>query len=415
MSEWKKIKISDLGKVITGNTPPRKNPELYGEHTIFIKPTDVSEEEKYTYNPDECYSELGFKKYRNSLIPKGSTCVVTIGSIGKKMTKAHCDCFINQAMNAVVANESYDEEFVFYVLKYNLVQLKTLDSGTASGRENVSKSSFSNINLLVPTEKKIQYKIGSILASYDDLIENNLKRIKLLEEIAQRTYEEWFVKFRVNGKQLIIDEKTGLPEGWELIELGSIILKLESGSRPKGGIDKSLDKGIPSVGAESVLGLGQYKYGNEKLIKSSFFDKMRRGKIENKDILIYKDGAYIGKTSMFQDEFPHKICAVNEHVFLINSGRNDIQNYLFFTLSREEYFQKMQSLNSNSAQPGINQEKIKSLELLYPNNELILLFDKVAEPLTKEIFNLAKQNQKLKESRDILLPKLMNGSINVES
>jgi type I restriction enzyme S subunit len=276
-----------------------------------------------------------------------------------------------------------------------------------------NKNSIPLFKLLLPSIPT-QRHIASILSAYDDLIENNIKRIKLLEEIAQRTYEEWFVKFRVNGKQLPLEDKTGLPIGWKLIELGSIVLKLESGSRPKGGIDKSLDHGIPSVGAESVLGLGQYKYGSEKLIKSSFFDKMRRGKIQNKDILIYKDGAYIGKTSMFQDEFPHKICAVNEHVFLINSGRNDIQNFLFFTLSREEYFQKMQSLNSNSAQPGINQEKIKSLELLYPNNELIVLFDKIAEPLTKEIFNLAKQNQKLKESRDILLPRLMNGTINVE-
>ena len=150
MKGWKEVKISDLGKVITGNTPPRKNPELYGNHTIFIKPTDISEDVKYTRYPEECYSDLGFKKYKNSLIPKGSSCVVTIGSIGKKMTKAHCDCFIYQAMNAVIPYEDYDEEFVYYVLKYNLGQLKALDSGTASGRENVSKSSFSSIKVFVP-------------------------------------------------------------------------------------------------------------------------------------------------------------------------------------------------------------------------------------------------------------------------
>jgi type I restriction enzyme S subunit len=120
MIGWKEVSISDIGKVITGNTPPRKNPELYGNHTIFIKPTDISEGEKYTRNPEECYSELGFQKYKNSLIPRGSTCVVTIGSIGKKMTKAHCDCFINQAVNAVVPYPNYDEEFVYYVLKHNL-------------------------------------------------------------------------------------------------------------------------------------------------------------------------------------------------------------------------------------------------------------------------------------------------------
>jgi type I restriction enzyme S subunit len=324
---------------------------------------------------------------------------------------------VNQPMSVdthvtiVRPNNTVDKKFIGFQLALKEPEIVSLGKG-ATNQQELGRTELGGIEILLPP-LPIQRRIGSILSTYDDLIENNLKRIKLLEEIAQRTYEEWFVKFRVNGEQLSIDEKTGLPVGWKLIELGSIVLKLESGSRPKGGIDKSLDQGIPSVGAESVLGLGQYKYGSEKLIKSSFFDKMRRGKIQNKDILIYKDGAYIGKTSMFQDEFPHKICAVNEHVFLINSGRNDIQNFLFFTLSREEYFQKMQSLNSNSAQPGINQEKIKSLELLYPINELIVLFDKIAEPLTKEIFNLAIQNKKLKESRDILLPKLMNGTIKV--
>ena len=232
MKGWKEVKISDLGKVVTGNTPPRKSPELYGSHTIFIKPTDISEGQKYTYNPEECYSDLGFKKYKNSLIPKGSTCVVTIGSIGKKMTKAHCDCFINQAVNAVIPNDDYDEEFVFYVLKYNLNQLKMLDSGTASGRENVSKSSFSSIKVIVPIEKSTQVKIGSILSAYDDLIENNLKRIKLLEELAQRTYEEWFVKFRVNGEALAIDEETGLPKGWERKKIGEMV-QVGRGSSPR--------------------------------------------------------------------------------------------------------------------------------------------------------------------------------------
>ena len=94
------------------------------------------------YSPEESYSEEGYKKYRRSLIPKGATCVVTRGSIGKKMTMAHCDCFINQEMNAIVPSADYDPEYVYYVVKNNVHRLKSLDSGTASGRENVSKSAF---------------------------------------------------------------------------------------------------------------------------------------------------------------------------------------------------------------------------------------------------------------------------------
>ena len=68
MKGWSKIKIQDLGTVVTGNTPPRKNPELYGTHTLFIKPTDVSEDVRYTLHHEECYSELGFKKDRKSVV-----------------------------------------------------------------------------------------------------------------------------------------------------------------------------------------------------------------------------------------------------------------------------------------------------------------------------------------------------------
>ena len=129
----KTVTIGDLGTIITGNTPPRSHPELYGKHTPFIKATDISETEKYTYTPEEYYSEEGYNKYKKSLIPKGSTCVVTIGSIGKKMTMAHCDLFINQAMNAIIPNANFDKEFVYYAVKNVLPNIKSLDSGTASG------------------------------------------------------------------------------------------------------------------------------------------------------------------------------------------------------------------------------------------------------------------------------------------
>jgi type I restriction enzyme S subunit len=303
-----------------------------------------------------------------------------------------------------------DIKFLYYLLP--LCNLESMNSDAAVPGLNRNAALAIKFKLPpLPTQKRI----ASILSAYDDLIENNLKRIKLLEEIAQRTYEEWFVKFRVNGVQLAIDEATGLPDGWMNIELGSFLIKLESGGRPKGGIDKDLKNGIPSIGAENVLGLGQYKYGNEKIVPKSFFEKMRKGIVEDKDILVYKDGAYIGKTSMFQDGFPHEVCAVNEHVFLINTGKSELQNYLFFTLNRREYFMKMQSLNSNAAQPGINQEKLKSLEITIPILNIINDYHIVAEPLTKQIFKLAKMNDKLKQSRDILLPRLMSGTINVES
>ena len=208
------VTIGELGIIITGNTPPRSNPILYGNYTPFIKATDISETEKYTYHPEEYYSEEGYNKYIKSLIPKGSTCVVTIGSIGKKMTMAHCDLFINQAMNAIIPNENFDNEYVYYAVKNILPNIKMLDSGTASGRENVSKSAFSKMQILIEDNIITQRRIAEILSRYDSLIENYQKQIKLLEESAQRLYKEWFVDLRFPGHEntKIVD---GVPEGWK--------------------------------------------------------------------------------------------------------------------------------------------------------------------------------------------------------
>jgi type I restriction enzyme S subunit len=406
MSEWKKIKISDLGKVITGNTPPRKNPELYGEHTIFIKPTDVSEGEKYTYNPEECYSELGYNKYKNSIIPKGSTCVVTIGSIGKKMTKAHCDCFINQAMNAVIPNKYYDEEFVFYVLKYNLVQLKTLDSGTASGRENVSKSSFSNINLLVPTEKKIQHKIGSILSAYDNLIENNLKRIKLLEEIAQRTYEEWFVKFRVNGEHLHLDENTGLPVGWERKKLNDVV---------------NIVSGFPFKSSEYVDD-GQFKIVTIKNVQDGYFvpittdtlidipQKVKKEQVlETGDIILSLTGNVGRVCLVYGDNY-----LLNQRVAKLIPNEKSSFGFIYFTMRNDKMITTLENISNGAAQQNLSPINMGNVEVVYPDEITVTKFNKLSDTAVMQICQLYILNQKLKESRDILLPKLMNGTINVE-
>ena len=382
MIEWKKIKISDLGKVITGNTPPRKNPELYGEHTIFIKPTDVSEGEKYTYNPEECYSELGFNKYKNSLIPKGSTCVVTIGSIGKKMTKAHCDCFINQAMNAVIPNKYYDEEFVFYVLKYNLVQLKTLDSGTASGRENVSKSSFSNINLLVPAEKKIQHKIGSILSAYDDLIENNLKRIKLMEETLQIILNK-LSKETDSNPSLIYPEIADFEKGFE------------PGSNNY--VEENSNRLIP------FIRVGDLSSRESKLYISSELKGIKM--TQSDDILISMDGSIgivsVGINGAYSSGI-RKVVLKNEllkgliYAFLKSStGQSQIMTFA----------KGSTILHASSCIP--------KLKVFLPNEKKFKNELELSNSCLDQIIKLINQNKKLKESRDILLPKLMNGTINV--
>jgi len=263
----------------------------------------------------------------------------------------------------------------------------------------------------------IQRKISSILSAYDDLIENNLRRIQILEEMAQLIYQEWFVNFRfpVHEKVKFVNSELGrIPEGWEVLQLGEVLQSIESGSRPRGGIDPD-ERGIPSIGAENVLGLGQYDFGKEKYVPEEFYENMRKGKIKSGDVLLYKDGAKIGRKSMFRDGFPHEVCCINEHVFILRTNSKCSQNYLYFYLDRPDITEKIINLNANAAQPGINQPGVKSLPILLPPENLIILFDEKVVSIIGLLFNLAKKNQVLRKKRDLLLPKLISGELDVEN
>ena len=217
----KKTTVRELGKVITGHTPPTSKREYYGSQYLFLKPTDMIIGQKYTYVTEEGYSALGAEKYRTSLIPKGSTCVVCIGTLGEKMSMAHCDLFTNQSVNSIIPGDNYDQHYVYYLLKHNLHKVKALNKGTASGREFVSKTTFLDLEINVIENLNSQKKIGEILSAYDNLIENNQNQIKLLEEAAQRLYKEWFVDLCFPGYEntTIVD---GMPEGWIDGTLGDI-------------------------------------------------------------------------------------------------------------------------------------------------------------------------------------------------
>lgn len=380
--KWEKVEIGQLGEVITGNTPPRKNPELYGNFIPFIKPTDMEIDRRFTPNPEEYYSELGYEKYRNSLIPRGATCVVTIGSIGKKMTQAHCDCFINQAVNAVIPNENYNKDFVYYLLKNNLGKVKGMDSGTSSGRENVSKSAFSSIEVKVVKHLPTQRRIASILSAYDDLIENNLKRIKLLEEKLMIEYSILEEKSK-NLKELDFSNFVTFAKG---IEPGSSYYLSEKSERT-----------IPFIRVGDLS-----KRGSDIFIE----EEKSKGIICNsEDVLVSMDGTIgIVKYGVFGCYSSGIRKAISNGV--LNNA------FIFCYLSSKKIQSVIYSHSKGStiqhAGSSINQFKIKLPEEISLND-----FIKFSNPIYDLMNNLLKQNTHLRSARDILLPKLMNGQIEV--
>ena len=261
----------------------------------------------------------------------------------------------------------------------------------------------------------VQQSIGAVLTRFEDLRRNNRQRIDLMEEAARLLYREWFVNFRYPGHEDVplVDSELGpTPHGWEHITLAGILDTLESGSRPRGGVG-DLAAGIPSVGAENINGLGVYDFSKEKFISESFFSSMKRGVAEPYDVLLYKDGAYIGRTAMFGETFPHRRLAINEHVFRLRSKDPVGQCFLYLWLSEQPTLHRVQMLNSNAAQPGISQQKLLTLAMAVPAAEVLGAFEVRVRPIVEAIFCLASQDKVLVEARDLLLPRLVSGDLDI--
>lgn len=377
--------MGDLGTIITGNTPPRSRPELYGSHTPFVKATDISENEKYTYNPEEGYSEEGYKKYIKSLVPKGSTCVVTIGSIGKKMTMAHCDLFINQAMNAIIPFPNFDKDYVYYAVRNVLSNIKALDSGTASGRENVSKSAFSRMEVIIDDDLLIQKRIATALSHYDSLIDNYQKQIKLLEEAAQRLYKEWFVKLRFPGHEntKIVD---GVPEGWEKKSVGDMLRRMERTKQIPS--NEYLKRGEIPVIDQSRNFVAGYTNDEDSRLKVTtpvilFGDHTR--------VLKYLSFSFARGADGTQLIMSNDIDRLPQSLFYNALVEKDLSNY-----SYARHF-----------------KYLKAEQILVPTKEIAQKFDTFAAKIYEQIQSCRHQLRLLTESRDRLLPKLLSGEIEV--
>ena len=210
--------------------------------------------------------------------------------------------------------------------------------------------------------------------------------------------EALFSEICSNGKETKLDE---------------IIYDIQSGSRPKGG---AIDNGIPSIGAEKIERLGLYDYSNEKYISQEYFSKMKNGIVQSGDVLLYKDGAYAGKISMALNGFPHKQCAINEHVFILRTENGWANNCLYFLLNHYSVKEQLCAMaSSKAAQPGLNQEEVKSVKVVIPEKEIIIEFENKVKYIVEKIIENAKENAILSQLRDTLLPKLMNGEIDLEN
>ncbi len=422
------VRLKDIGRIITGNTPPTSKPEYYGDYMPFIKATDISLGAKCTLVTEQMYSELAAEKYKESLVPKGSTCVVTIGSIGKKMTYAHTNLFVNQAINAIIPKNSYDKEYVYYTIRYSVLpQLKKLDSGTTSGRENVSKSSFSGIRIPVIKDKSVQHRIASILSSYDSLIENNTKRIRLLEKMAENLYKEWFVRFRFPGyeKAEFGDSKYGkLPNTFSIVRMNDVFNYYIGGGWGEEEQSDDFPKKASVIRGADFPNVWHYDVSSCpcRFHKTKNYTARQ---LKADDIIMEISGGTseqpVGRVVLVNRELIDRfedgrvICA--SFCKLIRVNKEKVSPYYFYYWMKLLYNTRIIDKFQLQSTGIINfkfESFLRKCDVMLPPKEVMDTFEKQVATLHREMNLLAKQNTLLARRRDLLLPRLMSGKLEVK-
>lgn len=320
----------------------------------------------------------------------------TLGYSAKvPFTKNH-NYLHNQRIGLVqLKDNKFDSDFLYWLLRTKTYQGFVAGSATGATVKHTSPSKIYAYKFTAPEKENTQRKIASILSAYDGLIENNLKRIKLLEEIAQRTYEEWFVKFRINGKQLKLNKETGLPEGWMEIPLGEFV-KFYKGKKANSIVEEFQE------GFERLLLLDGIESG-----KYPFADPAGQIIAERGDIVMLMDGARSSKV-FFADK--GIVGSTLSKIEITNKNLSSSLLKQFFDFN----YETMKANNTGAAIPHANKNFINTMPFKTPTKDILKKWKDSIDPIYKQIQNLKDQSILLKESRDILLPRLMSGVIEVK-
>lgn len=392
----KKTTIGDLGIIITGKTPPTSDPKNYGGIIPFITPVDMIGQRKATVT-ERYISEEGVKTVKNCLLPAHSVCVSCIGSdMGKAILTVE-PSITNQQINSIIVNNQNDFMYVYYLMRTLEVTIKSLGkNGTAIPILN--KSKFSNIEIYVPNYD-YQVKIAKNLSIYDDLIENNQKQIKLLEEAAQRLYKEWFIDLRFPGHENT-PVHDGLPRGWKKCELQQIA-KVNENTIAKNYLYEYID----------YVDLSSVSVGDIK-VRTRYLRTEAPGRAKR----IAKDGDIIwGMVRPNLQSYALVMHPSETDIFStgfsILTAKTVPFSYLYCVVTQPSFVSYLVNCTNGAAYPAVRPEHFEKAIIVKPREDVISFFHSLSEPLLRKIEILRNQNRLLVEMRDRLLPKLMIGEL----
>lgn len=343
-------------------------------------------------------SEDLYKKVSNEFgVPKENDLLITTrGTIGIPYLYKRTDRFYFADGNLTWIKDFdsnlYSKFLYYWFQSYEgRKKFEALAKGTA--QKAVPISGIKTLEIELPSLKS-QKRIADILSAYDDLIENNQKQIKLLEEAAQRLYKEWFVDLRFPGHENteIVD---GVPEGWNektLSQVANVIM----GQSPKSEFYNSEKKGLPFH-----QGVGSYgvRFVMDDIYSTSYT------RIAEPNSILFSVRAPVGRLNITKNKvvIGRGLAAINQ--------TDGCQSYLYYLLKNK--FFKDNIVGNGSIFASVSKDELLNQKFLIPERNLMMQFEKIVSQMDKQIENLDSKNKKLIEARDRLLPKLMSGEVEV--
>ena len=373
--EWISRTLDELGYVSRGRSRhrPRDAAHLYDGPYPFVQTGDIKHAGLYLTEYSQTYSEAGLKQSR--MWPAGTLCITIAANIAETSILGLEACFPDSVIGFIPNKERADARFLKYLFDTTLQRrFKQFTQGAA--QDNLSQAKLLSLKLLVPPLAE-QTRIASILSAYDNLIENNRRRIQLLEQAARLLYKEWFVRLRFPGHEHV-KVKDGVPEGWERKALGN--LAEIKGGKQYGDNELNDSWPVPVFGGNGIQGYSQER------THSGFLIVFGRVGVNCGSIHWSYDGGWVNNnaSSIIPDSY-------NELV---------LQHLLHCDFTH---------LRKGTAQPFIPNSILSTVKFLIPTESLATSFCETIRSVRYQQRSLNRHNRLLAEARDLLLPRLMNG------
>lgn len=410
-----KYKLDELCDFVNGGAWTQKEYD-----TVGVKVVQVTNLVNGTVNTEnlKILSNNSYEKYKKHELKENDLVIATVGShptqpnsvVGRasSIPKNAEGYLLNQ--NAVCIrsiSKNLDQKYLVYLGKSELMKNYIIAHARGSANQvRMSISALKDFTHLFPDVDK-QKKISGVLSAYDDLIENNLRRIALLEETAESIYKEWFVNFRFPGyeKCKLVD---GIPDRWKKGKI-SDVATIDSGYAFKSKDFQAY--GIPIVKIKNIENKS-INIIDCDCVEKSIIEKLSKFKLECGDLLIAMTGATVGKIGIMPRS--RNDYYLNQRVGRIKSKYHfNISSYIFCLLNTNYISNSITNIAKGAAQPNISTSEIGNIKIIVPEEKVLYEFEKFCSCLLQNRLNLIEQNEKLKEARDILIPKLIMGEIEV--